>query len=240
MTEQAWLWIGVFGMAIGAAVLLAIGPRQTKDEYFHRGLHSFVPMVAAGFYLLMALGQGALHLDGGREFLYARYIDWSVTTPLLLLALSATALGELRTRPGLMVALVGADVYMILAGLAAGLSPSGSSAKWIWYIVSCGAFLGVYYVLWGPLLKEAKARSAAAAQAYTRHAAILSVLWLLYPIVFILGPDGGSVITPVLATLFFLVLDLTTKVIYAFVTYSTVKTVSASSPSHSQRAALAT
>ena len=240
MTERAWLWIGVWGMAIGAAALLATGPKQSKDEYFHRALHSFVPMVAGGFYLLMALGQGALHLDGGREFLYARYIDWSITTPLLLLALSATALGELKTRPGLMVALVGADVYMIATGLAAGLSPTGSSAKWIWYIVSCGAFLGVYYVLWVPLLKEARSRSTEAANAYTRHAAILSVLWFLYPVVFILGTDGAGMITPVLATVFFLLLDLATKVVYAFETYATVRNVSQATPSHSHRATLAT
>lgn len=197
-------------------------------------------MIAAGFYLLMALGQGALHLDGGREFLYARYIDWSVTTSLLLLALSATAVGELRSRIGLIVGLLGADIYMILTGFAAGLSPSGSTTKWIWYMVSCGAFLGVYYVLWGPLLKEAKARSVEAARAYTRHAAILSAFWLLYPVVFYLGPDGSGVMTPTLATLLFLVLDLTTKVAYAFVTYAAVSKVSESSPSQTRRAAPAT
>ena len=46
-------------------------------------------------------------------------------------------------------------------------------------------------------------------------------------------------ITPVLATLLFLVLDLTTKVAYAFLTYAAVRKVSNASPSHSQRATLA-
>ena len=236
MTEHTWLWVGVWGMAIGAAALLVTGPKADRDEQFHTGLHSFVPMIAAGLYLLMALGQGAVHVDGGREFLYARYVDWSVTTPLLLLALAATAVGELRSRPGLMVALVGADVYMILTGLAAGLSPTGSSLKWIWFVVSCGAFLGVFFVLWGPLAKEAKARSAAASEAFTRHATILSVLWLLYPVVFYLGPDGAGTVTASLATLMFLILDLTTKVAYAFLTYTAIRKVSQSSPSTPQRA----
>ena len=125
---------------------------------------------------------------------------------------------------------------MILTGLAAGLSPSGGSTKWIWYTVSCGAFLAVYYVLWGPLLKDAKARSVEAANAYTRHAAILSAFWFLYPVVFYLGPDGGGLITPALATLLFLVLDLTTKVAYAFITYTVVSKVSQNSPSQTRRA----
>ena len=237
MNEQTWLWVGVWGMAIGAAALLALGPRASRDGQFHTSLHSFVPAVAATLYLLMALGQGAIHVDGGRELLYARYVDWSITTPLLLLALASTAVGELRSRVGLMVGLVGADVMMILTGFASAVAPAGSSTKWVWYIVSCGAFLAVYYAIWGPLAKEAKARSAAAASAFTQHAAILSVLWFLYPIVFYLGPDGGGSITPALATLLFLVLDLTTKVAYAFITYATVKKVVQSSPSQPLRTA---
>ncbi len=239
MGETAWLWVGVAGMTVGAAVLLVTGPRGSKDEHNHTILHSFVPMVAAALYLLMALGQGSLTLGGGREFLYARYVDWTITTPLLLFALSKTALGEARTRGGLVFALLGADVYMILTGLVAGLSPSGSEAKWIWYLVSCGAFLAVYFVLWGPMLKEARARSANAAEAYVRHATILSVLWFLYPVVFLVGPDGAGMITPVLATLLFLILDLTTKVIYAFVTYASTKKVSQTSPSENREPVLA-
>ena len=237
MTEQAWLWIGVWGMAIGAAALLALGPKSNKDEQLHTALHSFVPMIAAALYLLMALDQGAIHVDGGRELLYARYVDWSITTPLLLTALAATALGELRTRPALMVGLLGADVYMILAGFAAGVAPSGSATKWIWYFVSCGAFIGVYYAIWGPLLKSARARSTAAVEAFTHHAAILSVLWLLYPVVFYFGPDGAGRITPALATLLFLILDLTTKVAYAFITYASVRRVAAQSPSETRAVA---
>ena len=229
MSEQAWLWVGVVGMALGAAALIALGPKSNRDEQFHTALHSFVPMVAAALYLLMAVGQGAIHVDGGRELLYARYVDWSITTPLLLMALALTALGELRTRPGLMVGLLGADVYMILTGLAAAVSPGGA-VKWAWYFVSCGAFLGVYYAIWGPLRKSAQARSSAAFEAFTRHAAILSVLWFLYPVVFYIGPDGAGVVTPALATLLFLILDLTTKVAYAFITYASVKAVAAQSP----------
>ena len=60
MTEQTWLWVGVWGMAIGAAALLVSGAKSSKDEQFHTALHSFVPMVAATLYLLMALGQGAI------------------------------------------------------------------------------------------------------------------------------------------------------------------------------------
>lgn len=212
MSENAWLWVGFVGMAIGSVVILAQMGRRTAAEESHGVLHAIVPMIAAGLYLLMALNQGSVTIDNGREFLYGRYIDWSITTPLLLIGLALTAMDDLRKRLGLVVGLVGADIYMILTGLVAGYSPTSSADKWIWFLMSCGAFLAVYWVIWWPL--RAEAARAGNATTYTRNAAILSVLWLLYPVVFLVGTDGLLIISPALSALCFTVLDLVSKVGY--------------------------
>lgn len=212
MSENAWLWVGFIGMAIGSVVILAQMGRKTAAEESHGVIHSIIPMIAAGLYLVMALNQGSVTIDNGREFLYARYIDWSITTPLLLTGLALTALDDLRKRLGLFIGLIGADIYMILAGLMAGYSPTSSADKWIWFLVSCGAFLAVYWVIWGPL--RAEAERAGNGITYKRNAAILSFLWLLYPVVFIFGTDGLLIITPALSALCFTVLDLVSKVGY--------------------------
>ena len=175
-------------------------------------IHAIVPMIAAALYLLMSLNQGGVVIDNGREFLYARYVDWSITTPLLLTGLALTAMDDLRKRLGLVLGLIGADVYMILTGLEAGYSPTSSADKWIWFLMSCGAFLAVYWVIWWPL--RAEARKAGNATTYTRNAAILSVLWLLYPVVFLFGTDGLLIISPALSAVCFTVLDLVSKVGY--------------------------
>lgn len=216
MTESIWLWTGFFGMALGAIVLVVQMGRQTPDEEAHGVIHSIVPMIAAALYLLMALGQGGMSIDHGREFLYARYVDWSITTPLLLLALAMTALKDIRKRLGLVLALVGADIYMILTGLVAGYSPTSSPEKWVWFLVSSGAFLAVYWILWGPL--RAEAELAGRATVYRRNATILSVVWFAYPLVFLLGTDGLLLISPALTALFFTVLDLVAKVGYGILT----------------------
>lgn len=212
MTESTWLWTGFFGMALGAIVLVVQMGRKNPDEEAHGVLHSIVPMIAAALYLLMALGQGGMEIDHGRAFLYARYVDWSITTPLLLLALAMMALKDIRKRLGLVLALIGADVYMILTGLVAGYSPTSSPEKWIWFLVSSGAFVAVYWILWGPLRAEAELSGRAAV--YKRNAAILSVVWFAYPIVFLLGTDGLLLISPALTALFFTALDLIAKVGY--------------------------
>ena len=64
---------------------------------------------------------GKLH----REFLYPRYIDWSITTPLLLLDLAILA-G--MTGADLTVAIV-ADEIMIVTGLLAAVAPT-ETGKW--------------------------------------------------------------------------------------------------------------
>lgn len=215
MTVDTWLWIAFWGMAAGFAVLTYICRSTTEEEGNLGVVHALVPAIAAVFYLLMALGSGSLPLDGGaRTFYFARYIDWSFTTPLLLIGLSFTALGTLRGRMALVAGLVGTDVLMIVTGFFAGAAHAGSTAKWAWYIISCGCFAGVYYVLWGPLLRLARARSPEIGRTYTRNTAILSVLWLLYPVVFLLDRDGVGVVAPVVAVAGYAVLDLLAKVAY--------------------------
>ena len=215
MAGQIWLWIGFWGMALGAAAIAVISRTGTGKPMPAGVIHTFVPVAAAVFYLLMALGQGAILVENGlRLSFFARYIDWSITTPLLLLGLAFAALGSLNGAAALVAALIGADILMIVTGLFSDLSPHGSHAKWAWYLISCGAFVAVYYVLWGPLLRMAKARSAEAGRIYQRNAAILSVLWLAYPLVFLAGSEGFSVVALSVELAAFAILDLLAKVAY--------------------------
>jgi bacteriorhodopsin len=215
MAGDIWLWIGFWGMALGFAAIAVLGRGRGDELGDSYVVHSLVPATAAVFYLLMALHQGAVPLENGsRLFYFGRYIDWSITTPLLLIGLSFTALGTLRGSAALVAAAVGADIMMIVTGFFAGISPTGSTAKWLWYFISCGAFVGVYYVLWGPMLRLAKARSAQVGKIYTRNAAILSVLWLAYPVVFVLGSEGLNIAAPALVLAAFTILDLLAKVAY--------------------------
>ena len=212
MTETTWFWIGTIGMTIGAVVLFLLGKRRTADEEGHTVVHVVVVVVAASAYLAMALGQGGVEL-GGRTFWYARYIDWSVTTPLLLLALTMTALHGAHRRPALVAALLAADVLMIVTGLFSGLSEDPAH-RLAWFFVSTGAFLAVYATLFGPLRREARSRDPERCRAYGRNAATLGALWGVYPVVVALGPHGAGVVSAVTETGWIVVVDLVAKVAY--------------------------
>ncbi len=216
MNETNWLWIGTVGMLVGSVVLFAAGGRRTQDEEGHSMLHGFVPLFAAISYFALAVHQGEAALSSGRIFLFARYIDWSVTTPALLLGLSMTALHGARRRVGLVAGLLTSDVVMIVTGLFFGASQV-PLIKWVWYAASCVAFLAVLWVLFGPLMEEARARDQVRRDTYVRNAILLTVLWLIYPLLVLAGPDGLGLLPPTPATAGITVLDLVAKVVYGII-----------------------
>ena len=221
MTEIFWLWVGTLGMLGGSTLLFVVGGTRTQDEEGHTIAHGIVPLFAALSYLAMAMHQGSITLPfsvgtGDREFLFARYIDWSVTTPTLLLSLAMTALHGAHRRAGLVSGLLASDLVMILAGLFFGMSVD-PFAKWMWFIVSCVAFLAVYYILFGAMRKEASARDSERSSAYNRNVLILSCLWLLYPVFVFFGPDGIYAWSATFTTAAIVILDLTSKVVYGFI-----------------------
>lgn len=213
MTETNWLWIGALGMFAGSVLLFLAGGRRTQDEEGHTLIHGFVPLFAAVSYFAMAVHQGEGTLSTGRVFLYARYLDWSVTTPALLLGLAITALHGARRRVGLVAGLLMSDIVMIVTGLFFGASQD-PFIKWVWYIASCVAFLAVLWVLFVPLMQEARARDQVRRDAYVRNTVVLTVLWLIYPVLVLAGPDGLGILGATPATAGLTVLDLTAKVAY--------------------------
>lgn len=231
MTAQFWLWLTTLAMLAGGLAILFIGKHRTPGEETHTILHGIVPIIAACSYFAMAVGQGGvtLPIDGvpgaTRDFLFARYIDWTFTTPLLLLALSLTAQKSGIRRPGALGGLLLADVMMVATALFFGLSVT-SWIKWTWFLISCVAFLGVYYVLWVSYTQDVAAEREDVQANYRRNATILSALWAAYPVVLLIGNDGLGWIGAAGSVFLIAVLDITAKVAYGLLaTLSHTKSV---------------
>jgi bacteriorhodopsin len=172
-----------------------------------------IPIWSALAYMGMAMGQGKVEVAGQITH-YARYIDWVVTTPLLLLALAFTAMfyvpKDERSKT-LLFSLVATDVVMILCGLFADLSES-STARLTWYLCGVGAFGALLYLVWGPLRRVAQESDAELGSIYTKLAGFLTVLWFSYPTIWALGPSGLSVLSQTTETLLFVVTPFFSKV----------------------------
>ncbi len=222
MDQSTWLWLTTAVMTVGGLAILVIGKRRTQSEELHTVLHGIVPIIAACSYFAMAVGQGAVVLPilgapiGGhatRLFFYARYIDWTFTTPLLLVTLAMTAMHAGPKRAGALSGIVLADLIMVLTALFFGASEV-PWIKWTWFAISCIAFLFVYYVIWVSLLEANAGEREDVRSGYRRDAIVLSVLWAVYPVVLLLSPDGLYSISSTAGTAGIAIIDVLSKVAY--------------------------
>ena len=80
-----------------------VGSAKGQKVYYYCNV--FVCGFATMAYFAMLSGQGWTAIAGCRQFFYARYVDWSITTPLLLLDLGLIAGAD----GALIAAVIGAD-----------------------------------------------------------------------------------------------------------------------------------
>lgn len=213
------LWITTIIMIVAAIIFAAMtrnAPPRARHFYY---ASTFIVLWAATLYFSQASGYGYVTQAGGHAFFYARYIDWLVTTPLLLLALALLALP--RGTPGrtaLTATLIGADVYMILTGFAAAFIRTGF--RWAFFGMSCVGFLVVLSIIVAKLTPEATRRPVEVKQHYARLSPMLMGLWLLYPIVWVFSPTGWGVFPEFVSILLFAILDVLSKVGFSAVLLS--------------------
>jgi bacteriorhodopsin len=100
---------------------------------------------------------------------------------------------------------------MIITGLFGALSIN-SQHKYIWFAISCGFFLAVLAAIWGPVRAAAAEQGGDVAALYTKLAGILTVLWIIYPILWLVGTEGTGIISLDLEVIVFTIIDLTAKV----------------------------
>ena len=123
---------------------------------------------------MMATGAGAMTIEGGRLFYYFRYIDWAITTPLLLLDLALLALVDPRRNAGFIAGLIGLDVFMILTG----------------FLASTAAMIALLYLIVTRHFAEAAGQPEAVNLIFRTLAYLTVVLWALYPIVWLIGTES--------------------------------------------------
>jgi bacteriorhodopsin len=148
-----------------------------------------VNMVASLAYLTMALGHGYVTKCNGRDFYYARYVDWAITTPIMLIDIVKVGGGSELT----IIFLVLMDIFMIVSGLIGELIEG--SEKWAFFGFSMFAFMPIMWVLCtmaGILDSNDGLIPSSTRDLFRRVAAITLISWVGYPIIWILASVGGA------------------------------------------------
>ena len=221
------LWLGTAGMFIGMVAFIAMGwgeENERLQEFYIVTI--FIAAIAFVNYLAMALGFGATVVNVGGEdklIYWARYTDWLITTPLLLLdigLLAGATRNELASLVGLDVAMIGTGAVATLTGTVTGnVGAVGTEVqRLIWWGVSTGFLLVLLYFLFGRLGDKAAQLPDDAESTFKRLRIMITVLWLVYPVWWLVGTEGLSLLPNLgIETLGFAILDVTAKIGFGFV-----------------------
>ena len=208
MTETNWHWFYVACMVAGALLFKMWSRDPKRVPQYEYAVAIFIPVWSGLAYTAMALDMGTIEVAGRTVYL-ARYLDWVVTTPLLLFALGSTGMFFRPLDKTTLATLMGLDVIMILSGLFADLAGEGLQ-QWFWYITGCVCLVLILSILWGRVRREAFAHNEEIGKAYTRLTTYFTALWFGYPLVWLLGPSGVGLLESDVAL--FVILPIFSKV----------------------------
>jgi len=225
-TGTKTLWVVFVLMFLSTLAFTYLSWRTPVQKRLFHIITTFITAFATLSYFAMATGSGTSlsltlvkeshkHVPDTvekvfRQVFWARYVDWSLTTPLLLLDLAFLA-G--LNGANILVTIV-ADLIMVLTGLFAAYGTS-EGQKWGWYAMGCAAYLVIVYQLVVPGRRAVLAKDSATAKLFGSIAGFTLILWTLYPVVWGIS-DGArkwSVNTEIIA---YAVLDVLAKPVFGF------------------------
>jgi len=219
------LWVVFVVLVLSVIAFAAMAWVVPAAKRLHHSLTTLLVVIAGLSYFAMANGSGVVehhrripehhadplpptHRHIFRDVYYARYIDWLLTTPLILLNLHALS----GVSGASIFSSIAADVIMILSGWFAAVSHS-KGEKWGWYTIAIISFLWIVYTLLITGTTSARAKTSASVNRfYTTIAGYSVVVWIAYPIIWaissrrILSVDGEIIA--------YAVLDILSKVVF--------------------------
>jgi len=240
ITNRASDWYFAVCAVMGFMTLVFAGLAFTKprtERLFHY-ITAMITLVATIAYFSMGsnLGQVPITVEfdrpnskqvygagvsGTREIFYVRYIDWFVTTPLLLLDLLLTA-GV--PWPTILVTIL-ADEVMIVTGLVGALTRT--TYKWGYWTFGMFAFFYVVYALLFVARPHAVALGSDVSRVFNMCGVLTLFIWFLYPIAWGVS-EGGNVIHPDSEAIFYGILDVIAKPVFGILLIMGHKNISAS------------
>jgi bacteriorhodopsin len=191
----------------------------------HRIVAGFICMFASLAYLTMATGHGYIvRCCDGRSFYYARYIDWTLTTPLMIWELASLA----RATHNDTLFLVFLDILMIISGLIGALVCSGE--KWVFFGFSILCFIPILTSLcrWDRSAQSLSTSNldgqlanlgvfkASRLRRYRTAMNITVIAWFFYPIVWIFA-EGTGAMSAYAEAICYTALDVVSKSVFGFV-----------------------
>ncbi|MEQ8406102.1 MAG: bacteriorhodopsin [Oceanicaulis sp.] len=227
---QYSFWIGFSAMAAGA-LYFALERQSLAVEYqMVATLSAALTAIAAINYWTMKDFGLSLDAEGQLSFpTHFRYIDWLLTTPMLL-AIIPILLNMERGVGALMAKLLIADVIMVVTGyvgetsINAGLFPT--VVGWAFYAAGVLAFAYIVFVLYGAMTSAQSQLPPERARAIGRLKLFVTFGWLIYPAGFFFTLVGDGATPALIRELVYNFADIINKVGFCMVAVAAAKAAS--------------
>ncbi|OAI82792.1 rhodopsin [Exiguobacterium sp. KKBO11] len=233
LATQYMFWVGFVGMAAGTLYFLVERNSLAPEYRSTATVAALVTFVAAIHYYFMkqAVGESGLlsEIDGFPTEI--RYIDWLVTTPLLLIKFPLLLGLKGGKGRSLLTKLVIADIIMIIGGyigessinLAGGFTQLGLWA----YVVGCIAWFYIIYLLFTNVTKAAEDKPAPIRKALLQMRLFILIGWAIYPVGYAVTLFAPGIDVQLVRELIYNFADLINKVGFGLIAFFAVKTMSA-------------
>ncbi|AUV83159.1 capsular biosynthesis protein CpsH [Salinigranum rubrum] len=218
LNASLWVNIALAGVSVLLFVAMGRGVESARARLIWVAT-LLVPLVSISSYAGLASGltvgllaMPAGHALAGQEVLspWGRYLTWTFSTPMILLALGLLA-GTDRTK---LFTAITMDIGMCVTGLAAALITSSYLLRWVFYLISCAFFVAVLYVILVEWPRDAAA--AGTSDIFETLKLLTVVLWLGYPILWALGSEGFALLSVAITSWGYSLLDIGAKYVFAF------------------------
>jgi len=217
--STAVLLSGAIVMLLGTLVYLWLGRNVAVYEQNFFIMAISITVIAATAYFAMAMGMGRILVNGDEVFI-ARYIDWLLTTPIILSLLGLLANAE----RSLIATLIGVDVYMISVGFL-GVIADTLFVSLVWWSLGVVAYLVLIYLLLGVLSDAVDEMPEDVSGIFVTLRNLTVVIWSFYPIVWVLGGHAFGVLSPTAEVGGIVVLDILSKVVFGYILLSSHETL---------------
>lgn len=197
-TGERTLWVVVVLMAVSSLCFYVLAARALVQKRLLHVLTALITTISFLAYLALATGDGITwsqceyrqrHPQAPdtekvvfRQVFWARYVNWGLTHPLILINLALLAGSSGYS----MLVAIAADLIMFTTGLIATFARH--ERRWAWYTITCIAYLTVaYHVLFNG--RRAVANKSQQTQRFFGSIALTAlVITALYPIILAASP----------------------------------------------------
>jgi sensory rhodopsin len=222
MIELTYIFgLGAGGMALGSIAFISEWISSTDRSKYYATLTS-ISLTAMIAYTSMSLGYGIIEVDA-RAVFAPRYIDWIITTPLLLLFIGMIAGSDKRE----LATTVFVNTVVMVAGFDAALI--SGPGKFVAFGFASVAYIALIYLLTVSMTKTAEDRPERVSSLFRSLRNLTVILWSIYPIIWLLSSAGFSVITVPVNVMLVTYLDILTKVGFGLIAINTSSAIGSTS-----------